>query len=666
MSFKVGSPKASLCLILWVTFLLTFGTNSEESDDDFCSELSSLHYDGYSNAGEAPKCNDFHKHISSELLLTLTRVIQPPVVCWVDPIISWYINCTKWHTHRHSKTKLEEGCIPCHNTTAPSLVDILFVVERSKRVPVDEVKQRLFNRAVKTLADAMNDDKNYVDSRFGLIAYSLDGPVMLTVQDFVAFSTPLDIDEFILKSTFENATLGDTVDLTVLRYFSIEQTLKVIDKVLGNLGNVDSKSDDSFQLHPRTNSDVHIISLLDLHHPSAAQHTSTPKNSVDKFVRKSKELVEELISAVISRASNSHSNPLSLHFVFDKYNKAAVGYLGDPSYGSHYDDCSHFNKASTLKALLKSGATQSSTLQAHLLSKGILIKTLSWNDFKRKDCVLGISPTLSTPFSVYPTFTNSCETDDSDLKQDTSEHYYCSPTHGWIREKVDEQKASHLFEGRTPISTEFSASHADLIALNNKDVATKENDSVQSWLPLESLTIYERREVQCHALTITGKPAILEWSPTRPIVKQIIGRKEPLVLQNTIVQSWPAMQQWNLSYLAENIGLDIFQSVKCTNTYLTFDTDKRTPLKLNISIPFVERNMTRNSFFNCIEGSLDSETFQCPDGFLGHYYFGPVPATLKQDVMPDRFLYHTDKDYKSNKQFVWISSSGMITHTHTL
>lgn len=671
MYFLLGSPRAtSYYLILVVTFSLTIGASSEESDDEFCTELTSLHYSAsdYSNidAGRAPTCFNFQNYISSEQLLTLTKVIHPPVVCWVDPIISWYINCTKHsepHTLNRSKTKMKKGCIQHHNNTAPSFVDILFMVERSERMPVNEAKRGYFKRAVETLADAMNNEKNYISSRFGLIVYNLDGPDVLTVQDFEPLYSPLDIDAFVLKSAFENSTIQDPIDVTMLQHFSIEQTLKVIDKVLGNLENY-SQSDELFQLHPRTISDLHIISLLDLYHPSTAQRSSTPKKLVGNSVGKSQAQIERLISAVITKASNLHSNPLSVHFVFDRYNKPAVGYLGDPSYSSHYNDCSHFNKASTLKTLLKSGTTQSSTLQAHLLSKGILIKTLTWNDFKHQDCVFGISPMLSTPFGVYPTFTNSCKTDNSDLKQDTSEHYYCSSTHGWIRRGIEtqgEQNASDLFEGRTPISTEFSASHADLVAPKSNN---KENDSVQAWLPLERLTIYERRKVKCHSPRIAGEPSILEWSPTRPIVQQIIGRKEPLVLRNTTVQSWPAMQKWNISYLAENIGLDIFQSVKCTNTFLTFDPDRRTPLKLNISIPFVERNMTRDSFFNCVEGSLDSETFPCSDDFMGHYYFGPVPAALKQDLIPDRFLYHTDKDYKSNRQYVWISSSGMITHTH--
>lgn len=655
---KTGLPFLIFVVILLLKVLsFTCGVSVNVSSTDlvvsrnqFCSVLP-----------DTQICVDFQKYISKELPL-ITLIETTPYsnsMCWSDPIVSWFHNCSlnyQLYLNKLSESKLKETC-QNHTTVQPNLVDILFLVELSKEMPVDETKLESLNIAVQTLVDALSN-KNYIQSRFGLIVYSLNDPGVLIAKEFMSMSSPKDVSGFLLDFVNYNHTLtmGDPIDITLLQYLSVEKSLG---NVLVNLKDFDDTSEIGGQvhLHPQPKSDLHVISLLDMSHPSTRQPSSLSKKSVSKFIKRSRVEIEKFISLLISQALSSYTNHLFLHFVFNKYNKVAARFLGDPSHSTHYDDCSHFIKASTLKALLKSGAEQSQTLQAHLLSKGRHMVTMTWNDFKRKECVLGISPALSTPFGVYPTFRNSCRTDKGDVKPND---HYCSPLHGWIRKEGLEEGRQDFFEGRTPISTKFSASHIDLIGQDNLK-GYRGNGSVQ---PLEKLTVYETREVPCHKAVIHGEPTVKEWSPTQPIVEHIIGSKEPLVLRNTVVQSWKAIHKWNMSYLEERIKFNVFPSVKCSNTFLTFDPDKRASLKLNISIPFVERNMTKESFFNCIKGSVNPDAFQCPDEFQGHYYFGPVPLSLKQDLTPDRFLYHTDKDYKSRRQFIWISSSGMITHIH--
>lgn len=132
-----------------------------------------------------------------------------------------------------------------------------------------------------------------------------------------------------------------------------------------------------------------------------------------------------------------------------------------------------------------------------------------------------------------------------------------------------------------------------------------------------------------------------------------------MVLRGTVVQSWKALWKWNMTYLSQNMDTETLRSVKCTNNYITFDPDNRSPLKLNISLPYSLANMSTSHFFECV-----ASTKPCSDGFVGHYYFGTVPESLKKDIQPSHLLYHTDKDLKAAKQFMWISSPGMITHTH--
>merc|ERR1712100_80945 len=45
-------------------------------------------------------------------------------------------------------------------------------------------------------------------------------------------------------------------------------------------------------------------------------------------------------------------------------------------------------------------------------------------------------------------------------------------------------------------------------------------------------------------------------------------------------------------------------------------------------------------------------------------YLGDVPATLAQDIAPDRELFLTEEDALEREQSLWLSTKGAQTHTH--
>ena len=158
---------------------------------------------------------------------------------------------------------------------------------------------------------------------------------------------------------------------------------------------------------------------------------------------------------------------------------------------------------------------------------------------------------------------------------------------------------------------------------------------------------------------VVGKPHTLRVKPEGDFAEKVIKKGNPVILKDSVVKTWRAMDTWDFSYLRKNMGTDTLHHVKCTDHFLTFDPDRTASLKLNISLPFSETNISTSSFFACIQ-----RPSHCSDGLRGHYYFGSVPETLQVDLSSTEQLFHTERDCRANRQFMWISSAGMITHGH--
>ena len=75
----------------------------------------------------------------------------------------------------------------------------------------------------------------------------------------------------------------------------------------------------------------------------------------------------EYSNALLSLASQPR---FTMSIFIDTTKEAAKNKFGDPQFANVYGDGSHFNKAFTLKRLIKAGDVQASSLQSHFLAKG--------------------------------------------------------------------------------------------------------------------------------------------------------------------------------------------------------------------------------------------------------------------------------------------------------
>ena len=666
--------------------------HNTEKEDVICTELTSKMITLEEGASKdsslddrertAYVCDNFGNEFSKELFYMMVWGScgdRHGAVCYVyeEKLAKWYMYCLKTPGSNVSKaakctsapsTKCSRMNLGNCARRSTRYVDFLFLLEQPNAIDVNISHQLSF--ALRSLAKALNT--NTIDSRFAFALYSLGGEDYARVSDF----SPMIPKAFEEIPKFNIGSIRSTeqrINRRLLHHESVSENLKQVSRFLNlrlegeEAEMLSIKGELPVTVSYRNYADLHILSFLDLSGSNIAAHNDD-KHKIERLVDRAKESIDEQITRILDdlQLSLISDHPTSLHFFFNGSNFVAKSSLGDPKYSVRYSDCTHFNKAMTLKVLLSSNhKDQADTLQAHMLSQGVEMQVHTLNDLRKKNCIFGVTPILSTPSGLQYKFTNICQ--ECNVSSIGSHNgCYCSPLHGWTKKIATRQKKSELFEGKAPLSSQFLASHADLLKPASTGSQTDNDTTDNLKLPLVTLSISQEldssKKYRFEPI-IEGHPRILQWSPDKPFIEKMLSKGKPTVLKNTVVQTWPALKKWTLSYLEKNMGMDILPSVKCTNSFLTFDPDQRTPLKLNISLPFTPVNMTTQSFFKCIRQDPSNPT-KCSDGYEGHYYFGSVPDTLKQDVMPDKFLYHTEKDYKAKKQFMWISSAGMITHTH--
>ena len=528
-------------------------------------------------------------------------------------------------------------------------VDYLFLIETNCAIIADQVI-----RTIQSLLEHAVDKQTFhnVIVQVGLIIYSNEEkPEYIFARDFSS-EFPSDIYSFLLLKMVPLDCKNS------LSYRSIDAGLKVTTTMLDLSSkekqfhqNIRLSSNKSVSIWHRPYSDLHIVTILyatknHITYHLGDDYVSSHGSNEDVL----KIDMEDKIKRMSEKLASLSDQPISLHLFFNASNSAAVSLLGDPSLAVRYSDCSHFKKAATLKALILTGL--GGTLQALVLSKGTEFQVHSLEELSDVTCIMNLSPSLSTTSGILPSFPDKCLLGSNKEYND----WYCSSLHGWTQKRkknnMRESSEHSDYEAVVPLSGEYGTSHADLAILA---VAVQEAEgSVE--LSINKKLIGKR---DGQRPKIVGEPCAVEWRHDKPFIDEMLTGGKPVVLRKTVVQTWRALQKWNMTYVLQNMDTKVLQSVKCTNNYLTFDPDYRSPLKLNISLPYLLANMSTSDFLNCVEKSK-----ACSDGFLGHYYFGTVPESLKKDIQPDRLLYHTDEDFKAAKQFMWISSSGMITHTH--
>ena len=337
-------------------------------------------------------------------------------------------------------------------------------------------------------------------------------------------------------------------------------------------------------------------------------------------------------------------NKHTVHIFLDSSVSVATKNLyGSSEHSVTYADSTHFNKAFTLDRLINHESL-SDSLQAHFLSNGVLATVHNdVNDFYSFSF-----PSFEEVFG--PAFTDLC------TSITCPEGFFCSPLHGCVElaSSTRARTSSSLSKGDINLREDkFSLGHDDA-------TGTRYTAAAYSDVAHDELSLLQKSSNGIFLSdVIVGELDATIWEIKKPFIKQLIKKGEPALLRNTVVNTWDVIKEvWNMQHVCDHIGMKTLVNVKCSNLLLTFDPDYNAPLKLNISIPYVIKNMTKNSFCSCVN---DSGT-KCE--YKGYYFFGKVPENLKAHLQPNDFLFSTKRDLQSQKQFIWISSKGMITHGH--
>ncbi len=656
---------------LFFQLLLARGLSSPpdllRGDEDFCGSTTATQDPHKSKDVVVNGCQSPVGDTPRKDLLKWTLFQHRPAtgVCISEATLNWHKYCSHYQdinirTVLQREGKCVEGCVQdnylsdcgCGDSTPSLSVDYLFLIEHSCRTDKSSVETLL--STIRSVVDYTSDRTVFhnVWVQLGFIVYVRhENKTEVTyARDFSPFF-PTDVFSHLsVPDEGENCAAETT---TAHGYRSVASAVRMIGRAL-RLVSIESKfywrvtfaNKRSLHLWHRPYSDLHIVSVADV-------GVAYNKTRGDEEKRREREKdTKRRIMKLPEKIASTVSHPISFHVFFSSSNSVAKSLLGPVHHSVRYADCSHFRKAATLKALID--ANHKDSLQAHLLSKGVEFQVHSLRDLRNPQCLLNISPSLSTPQGICPTFPDKCKIQDFGVENQAK---YCSSLHGWTERETMASK-SDSFQDRVPLSSNFSSSHADIAKS-----AVQSSGEGRGVVLVRELSVSKVVEGCCTLPPprplIVGQPREARWKHDKPFIQEMIKSKEPVVLKGTVVETWGALKKWNMSYLAQNMDTDILSLVKCTNHFLTFDPDHRAPLKVNISLPYTLSNMSTSDFFECVQSIRT-----CSDGFRGYYYFGAVPSTLKKDVMPDDLLYNTEKDRTASKQFMWVSSAGMITHTH--
>ena len=148
----------------------------------------------------------------------------------------------------------------------------------------------------------------------------------------------------------------------------------------------------------------------------------------------------------------------------------------------------------------------------------------------------------------------------------------------------------------------------------------------------------------------------VKWEINRPFIEFLFEKSEPIVLVNTSVLKWSALEKFTFENLSSIFSDKEHHNVKNTEFKLTFDPDiGADKLKFNITLPYRKISLTKDKLSNAFtQKSADK----------GNYLFTKIDHSLLPYFSPNEMLFHTYEDWLSSQQFLWVSSSGLATHLH--
>lgn len=642
-------------VFLQLITVASFSCSSLQDKEQLCTVTSTSIKELHSTGNVLRTCENLAGADNSRALIFKWVLFQhhPTLgTCISDTVQEWYEQCIHFEDIRtalQARTRSQDsipmpvGPIPISVDSIPMhSVDFLFLIEKPTGAGTSNMES--FLSTIKSALELAQDRNVFCDVRtqFGFIVYSLEDKLeYIYARDFTS-DFPPDLLVHLLSVRSET-TDSVAEPMQSSSYRNLEGAVAVMSKSLKLVSlkgkfhmQVRLANNKTSTLWHRPYSDLHILSVFDV--------GTNREVDEDDEIELAKSNTERSITKLFNKLTSTRVSPLTLHTFSRTSNRAVMSLLGDASVSVRYSDCSHFKKAATLKALIS--ARKGDTLQALVLSKGVEFQVHSLQDLNSTRCIVNVSPALTTPQGVLPSLPDRCLVGGGNSDTKTM---YCSSLHGWTK-RDSRDLNSDLFQDTVPLTDKYSSSHADLARSVSQDVQVSQST--------EELSI-TRPLGEGPKPVIVGQPRTIRWKHNAPFFKELLAGKQPVVLRGTVVETWPALKKWNMSYLMKNMDTDVLELVKCSNSFLTFDPDHHAPLKLNISLPYTLANLSTTSFFESVESS---STYS--DGYSGHYYFGSVPRPLRSDIAPDTLLYNTEKDRKAGKQFMWISSAGMITHTH--
>ncbi|XP_062504731.1 uncharacterized protein LOC134181477 [Corticium candelabrum] len=529
----------------------------------------------------------------------------------------------------------EITCGPCHAHQTTPTTDFIFLLDISH--PINETRLDLLYKSLSTFREMISDDSSHGSYRFLTAGFSTTNEMPTVLQHFTRSVTFLQHDNLFYQqdSNFENPNDVSTETRLLTALGALNQTISngtfVIHRESTNSDEkqMEISSLTEERLAFREAADIHIVMVTDLQYSSATENFLS-----DDFNKRSLRVINDIIDSLQTR-------PISISIVFDTTNQAAKLLWGDPLLANVYIDLRGFNRAFTLKALIAAGESQASTLQAHALSHGVEFQTFDINQMNNTEWIRHMYSGYIQSSRVRPEFCNECKrmvrpcnhTLGCQIETvDCPDKHYCSPTHGCVPKPKKSDREGNRFLTNSDADEFVNTSH--------------DTDVNHSWI--------ETRIVNGHV-------PVWEWHPDRPFTHQLISMGKPVVIRNALPHKWAAKEKWNMTYLSGKLG-EILTDVKHTNDeMLTYDPDRRVPMAtfptVDFRLPYTVRNTTNDEFFRSIRN--ESETI-----YGGCYYFTDMPDELKPDVDPHEPLFVTHEDVERFKQFLWVSSSGMITHTH--
>lgn len=131
---------------------------------------------------------------------------------------------------------------------------------------------------------------------------------------------------------------------------------------------------------------------------------------------------------------------------------------------------------------------------------------------------------------------------------------------------------------------------------------------------------------------------VIQWSPDKPFVLDVIKQNRPVVLRNTAATKWPALRKWTPQYLITNTRGKQYDFRTAINESV-FIYSQRKPLdqlpELEFRKPWNITYMTLSDFFDSITSNITNEkTYHYFTGCIARSQDNLTEFSFSRDASP--------------------------------